>query len=250
MDSSGDRAGSAEINREIGLLVCDHLDPDVAAAVGGDYETKLFPDVFGAVGIRFRVFDLTAGDFPASAEDCDGWMTTGSRRSAYDDVPWIHELSALLVQIVESRRPLVAVCFGHQLLAMALGGRVGLADVGWGVGVQPFDIVASQSWMLPEQSTMRMLMSHRDQVLELPDGAHVFARADYCPVAGYTVGDRVLSVQGHPEFVPELSRVLLERRRTMIGDAVVDSALASLDGPFDRELVAGWIAQFYRQALG
>lgn len=242
-----DPAGSHSF--EIGLLVCDHLDPDVADAVGGDYETKLFPEVFAPHGVRFRAFDLTAGEFPVSVDECDGWMTTGSRFSAYDDIAWIHQLSALLADIVDARRPLVAVCFGHQLLAMALGGRVGLAEVGWGVGVKEFEVVAPQAWMQPGKASIRMLMSHRDQVLDLPDAAHVFARSDYCPVAGYTVGDRVLSMQGHPEFVPELSRILLGRRREMIGADVADAALASLDGPYDRELVASWIADFYRGAL-
>ena len=94
---------------------------------------------------------------------------------------------------------------------------------------------------------MRLLMSHRDQVTRLPEGAELVATADYCPVGAYRIGDRVFCVQGHPEFVPELSRILMERRRAVIGEDVVEDGLASLDGPIDGARTVAWMADFFRR---
>ena len=226
----------------IGLLLCDHLDPDVVEQVG-DY-TELFPAAFEPAGVDLRVYDVTVGEFPGSLDECDGWIVSGSRRSAYEDEGWIHQLSDLIVRLVEEQRRTVGICFGHQLIAQALGGTVERAEVGWGVGVRRFEIVEHAEWMDPERDAFTLLMSHRDQVTELPDGAEVLARADYCPVGAYRIGEHVFCVQGHPEFVPQLSSILMRKRREVIGDDVVDAGLISLDGPIDSARVVDWMADF------
>ena len=105
----------------IGLLLCDHLDPDVADAVG-DY-TELYPKAFGRVGVDLRIYEATLGELPTSIDECEGWITSGSRHSSYEDQPWIHALAELQRELAAARRPQVGICFGHQLLARALGGR-------------------------------------------------------------------------------------------------------------------------------
>ena len=225
-----------------GLLLCDHLDPDVVA-VTGDY-TDLYPAVFDPVGVDLRVYEVTAGELPGSVDECDGWIVSGSRRSAYEDEGGIDELSGFIRAAAEQRRPQVGICFGHQLIARSLGGEVRKADVGWGVGAKEFEIVATAPWMDPTADAFRILMSHQDQVVALPDGAELLARADYCPVGAYRIDDHVFCVQGHPEFVPQLSRTLITKRRPVLGELVADDGLASLEQPVDHALVAGWIAQF------
>lgn len=228
----------------IGLLLCDHLDDDVAAQVG-DY-TDLYPAVFGPAGMDLTVFEVTRGELPGDLDGYDGWVVSGSRRSTYEDEGWIHRLESLVRRIVDEGRPLVGICFGHQMTAQALGGKVEPADVGWGVGVKEFTIGDPAPWM-EQAPTMRLLMSHRDQVTRLPDGAEVVATSGYCPVGAYRIGDRVFCVQGHPEFVPELSRILMEKRRQKIGDEVVDNALESLDVPTDGRRTVRWMAEFFRK---
>lgn len=227
----------------IGLLLCDHLDPEVADAVG-DY-TELYPKAFGRVGLDLRIYEATEGALPSSLDECDGWITSGSRRSSYEDEPWIHAVADLQRALAEARRPQVGICFGHQLLARALGGRVELAPVGWGVGGRSFEIASPAPWMDPAPERFTILMSHRDQVTRLPEGAELIAAAEYCPVGAYRIEDHVFCVQGHPEFVPELSRILMERRREAIGHEVVEAGLASLEEPLDQELVVDWIARFF-----
>ena len=231
---------------QVGLLLCDHLDPD-AAAVAGDY-TELYPATYAPHGIDLRVYDVCAGEFPGGTDECPYWMTSGSRYSAYGGEPWISPLRDFIAELAAERRAHVGICFGHQLTALALGGDVGRAEVGWGVGIRHFELVGRAPWIDAGVAGFDILMSHQDQVLRLPVGAELLARADYCPVGAYRVADHVFCVQGHPEFVPALSAFLAEKRRAVIGDTAVDAALAGLDGPLDHDRVAAWIAEFYRRA--
>jgi GMP synthase (glutamine-hydrolysing) len=230
----------------VGLLLCDHLDPEVAA-IDGDY-TELYPAAFAPAGIDLQVFDVTAGDLPASTDDFDGWVTSGSRRSAYEDADWIPELRSLVRRLADEERPQVGICFGHQVAALALGGDVARAEGGWGVGAREFDVVAPAPWMEPDAAPFRILMSHQDQVVRLPADAELVATADYCPVGAYRVGERLFCVQGHPEFTPGVSRSLTTRRRAVIGDEAADVALRSLERPLDHARVVGWMAAMLRRA--
>jgi GMP synthase-like glutamine amidotransferase len=242
---SGTPPGTPQRDRvTAGLLLCDHLDPDVAAQVG-DY-TELFPAIFSPAGVDLVVYEVTRGEFPDRLDAHDGWIVSGSRRSTYEDEGWIHQLEELVRRIVEQRRRLVGICFGHQMTAQALGGSVEPAEVGWGVGRKSFDVVAPAAWM-PPVDAFTILMSHRDQVTRLPEGAELVATTDYCPVGAYRIDDHVFCVQGHPEFVPELSRLLMAKRREVIGGDVVDAALDTLHEPPDGEAVVAWMTEFLRQ---
>lgn len=229
---------------DVGLLLCDHLDPDVAELVG-DY-TELFPAIFEPAGVDLTVYEITRGEFPERLDAHAGWIVSGSRRSVYEDEGWIRDLEELVRRIVAERHPLVGICFGHQMTAQALGGTVEQAPVGWGVGRKAFEVTATADWMEPVDE-FTILMSHRDQVTRLPEGAEVVATADYCPVGAYRIGDHVFCVQGHPEFVPELSRILMAKRREVIGEQVVDAALDTLHEPADSERVVAWMAEFLRR---
>ena len=236
---------------KIGLLLCDHLDPNIAEGIG-DY-TELYPAAFSPVGIDLVVYEVTAGQLPTSTSECEGWIVSGSRKSAYEDLPWIGDLCEFIQTAAADRIPQMGVCFGHQLIASALGGEVEKSTKGWGVGAKEFEVVSTAPWMQadPPISTFRMLMSHQDQVMRLPDGAELLARADYCPVAAYRLEDYVFSVQGHPEFVPALSEKLIQARRSTLGEDVAEAALLSLANlsshPLDHRLVAEWTARFFQR---
>lgn len=238
----------------LGLLVCGHVHPDVQA-LGGDYP-ELFRSVFEHTGLddsastalEIVPFNIDRGEFPESISTCDAWITSPSRSSVTDDLPWIDDLERFVVAAVEAEHPFVGVCFGHQLLARALGGRVERAEVGWGIGVKDYEIVEHRPWMNPLQSTIALVASHEDQVTVLPNDATLLATSDYCPIAAFEIGDRCLAIQPHVEFTPAISERLIELRSDIIPAPIVAAARTTLSRPLDRSLVARWIRTFVERA--
>ena len=223
-----------------GLLVVGHVD-ERARHIAGDYP-ELFSALLAPVGVEVVPYLVESGQLPASLDECDGWLCSPSRNSVYDDAPWIGDVEDLLRAAIARERPFVGICFGHQLLAQALGGRVERAANGWGVGVHDYDVVARVPAMTPPLERCALIASHEDQVVAVPSEARVIATSPHCPVAGLAVSDRVWTLQGHPEFVPELADYLLSLRVDVIGAERVRDARASLGRPTSRAIVAQWIA--------
>lgn len=230
----------------IGLLMMGHIDSK-SQHIAGDYP-ELFDAILAPQGIELVRYDLDEGRFPADVDECDGWLCSPSRLSTYDPVPWLADAEALLRELVAREVPYVGVCFGHQLLAQALGGSVERSPDGWGVGVRDYEVVARRPWMQPGAERVALIGSHQDQVTRLPDGAELLFRSDYCPLGGFAIGERAWTLQVHPEFIAPLADHLLAGRIELIGAARVDVARASLGRPLDRETVAAWIATFFRGA--
>jgi GMP synthase-like glutamine amidotransferase len=229
----------------IGLLACDEVAERFRDVAGGGYqpmfERLLAPHV---PGLRLTRFDLQAGNLPADARACDAWITTGSRASVYDDSPWIRAAESFVRNVAEADRPFVGICFGHQLLARALGAEVKRATGGWGVGVLPMTILQREDWMAPARSVVRMQYMHADQATALPDGATLLGEAPHCPIAMFQRGPRLLGIEAHPEFSTEYARALIVDRRSRIGEHAADDALARVGDPTDSDVVGGWIAGF------
>jgi GMP synthase-like glutamine amidotransferase len=221
---------------KLGLLHCDELRPQ-------------YPAMFAAwLPGEWRVYDLTRREVPADLDECDAFVGTGSRRSVYEEEPWIRTYADLVRRMHAASKPFVGICFGHQMMGHALGGRVAKSPKGWGIGVHRFEVTAVEPWMQPPAPSFGALMSCQDQVEVLPPGAKVLASNDHCDVAMFRVGT-LLGIQGHPEFTPEFVRPILESRRERIGSEHVDHALATLDEPCDSPLLAGWARAFFADAL-
>ncbi|NLA36716.1 MAG: hypothetical protein GX868_13685 [Actinobacteria bacterium] len=228
--------------RRIGLLVCGHVHPD-AQDLGGDYP-ELFGELFEPHGYEVVPFAAEDGVLPDSIDDCDAWLTSPSRASVTDDLPWIAGVSEFLVAAVRAERPVIGVCFGHQLLAEALGGAVERAAVGWGIGVKTYDVVSPKPWMTPALDRVNLVASHEDQVTVLPDGAELLLSAEYCPNAAYALGERCIALQPHIEFSAALSGRLMTLREAITPAPIIAAARATLTLPVDRVTVAGWFANF------
>lgn len=228
------------MSRRIGLLVCGHVHPD-AQDLGGDYP-ELFRELFEPRGFEIVPFAAEEGRLPDTVDECDAWLTSPSRASVTDDLPWIASVSEFLVDAVRAERPVIGICFGHQLLAEALGGRVERAEVGWGVGVKTYDVVSHKPWMNPALDRVRLVASHEDQVTVLPDGAELLMSAPYCPNAAYVLGERCVALQPHIEFSPELSGRLMTIREAITPPEILAAARPTLGLGVDRTIVAGWFA--------
>ena len=232
----------------IGLLLCDDVSSRFRHIAGG------YQDMFDALlkphvpGLSFRRYDVREGEIPASTDAHDVYLCTGSRHSVYDKLEWIEALKAFVRDVRDDGKAFVGICFGHQVLAEALGGKVTKADQGWGIGVLDMDIVKPEPWMQPQQPHCKLQYMHGDQVLKLPPESTVLAVAKHCEVAMFKVRDTMLGIEGHPEFPAAYERALLETRRDRIGPEPVDKALASLSTPTDHQIAGRWIANFIAQA--
>lgn len=234
---------------KLGILQCDRVVPELAAR-HGDYP-QMFGELFESVlpGLEYAAYDLTALHFPQSLEECDAWLFTGSKWSVLDDAPWIHRARDLARALHQAQRPLIGICFGHQLIATALGGQVAKSDNGWGVGCHTAELLAHPDWLTPALDRLRLLVSHQDQVTVLPEGASRLAGHDFCPNDILQIGDFTLTFQGHPEFSKGYSRDLLNKRREVLGQPLYQAGLESLEQPLDDKVAAQWILTFLQQAI-
>ncbi|MGV9006164.1 MAG: glutamine amidotransferase-related protein [Brevundimonas sp.] len=223
----------------IAILKTGAPPPDLGERYG-DYPA-MFQDLLGE-GFACRAFDVAAGDWPEAAA-YDGAIITGSAHGVYEADAWIGELLDW-IRAARGQTRLVGICFGHQAMAQALGGRVEKSDQGWGVGLHTYQVVAREPWMVPPATTVALPASHQDQVVEQPAGARVALRSDFTPFAGLAWGEDAISMQPHPEFTPEFTADLTGGRYDRIGQALVDGALESLKGPNDCARVGGWIRRF------
>lgn len=228
----------------IGILQTDAVRPEYIDEYG-DY-----PDMFRRLlsigeGVTFTTYDVEHGEYPARIDECDGYVMTGSKRSVYDDEPWIRRLQEFVVTLHETRTRLVGVCFGHQMVAQALGGLAEPADAGWLVGIQHNDVIREEGFMSPPlPQGFNLVSSHKDQVTKLPPGAELLATSEACPNAMFRIGDHILTVQGHPEFLKAYSRELMTLRAEILGEEKVAEGMASLEGETDDAIFARWMLNF------
>lgn len=225
--------------------------PPEALAHHGSY-VAMFQELLGPE-FDYVAFAVIDDVFPATVHDADAWLVTGSRFGVYDEAPWIRRLEAFLREVVAAGVPVVGICFGHQVLASALGARVEKAAAGWGVGPHTYEVIERAPWMEASAERFTLNAMHQDQVLSLPTGAKVLARSDFCPFAALAYGDRAISFQAHPEFDNAYERDLVAMRRgTLIPEGRAEPALAALgDGAVaeDAPRVAGWICRFLKEAV-
>lgn len=221
----------------IGILQTG-LAPEALAPEMGDY-----PDMFARLldghGFTFRTWKVVEGELPASVTEADGWLITGSRHGVYEDHPWIPPLEQFIRDAFAARVPVVGICFGHQIVAQAMGGKVERFDGGWAVGATEYDFGGE---------TLRLNAWHRDQVVTAPPGAKVIATNDFCTNAALLYDDRALTVQAHPEFRPEFVDGLMRTRgKGLVPDEVMAEAAAKLDLPIQDKTMAGRIAAFFKE---
>ncbi len=186
------------------------------------------------------VYDAASGALPASPAACDAFVLTGSPAGVYEDLPWIAGLIGFLRE-AKGRAKLVGICFGHQAMAEAFGGRVVKSPHGWGLGLHRYDVRHRAPWM-DDAAHVHVSASHQDQVAALPPGARVTLASAFTPYAGLDYGDAI-SFQFHPEFDPGFATALIEAERDDYGP-LADPAIASYCRPDDSSRVARWIGRF------
>jgi GMP synthase-like glutamine amidotransferase len=146
-------------------------------------------------------FETIAVEALGDASALDAYLLTGSRHGVYDDLPWIAALKDFIRAAEKLQRPMVGVCFGHQIIAEALGGKVEKAAAGWRVGLEQYTTSLGAPVQDGDTQTVTMPAFHQDQIVVQPPDTEVVASTAACPFAAlrYTAAP-ILSVQFHPEF--------------------------------------------------
>ena len=192
----------------------------------------------------YTTYDVEAGELPARPEDHAAYVITGSPAGVYDPLPWIEPLKAF-IRGARGRAKMVGICFGHQIMAEALGGRVEKSAKGWGLGLHHYDVKATAHWM-DDGGRVSVAASHQDQVTVAPAGATVLAGNAFTPYAilAYAGGDAI-SFQFHPEFDRTFAEALVDLKRSSFVDPTeVERTLATFAAPSDAPRVANWIRRF------
>jgi GMP synthase-like glutamine amidotransferase len=202
-----------------------------------------YPAMFAGLlgdGFEIEIFDVEAGQLPDQTTGHAAYLITGSPAGVYDPLPWIAPLSDFIRAAKTSR--MVGICFGHQLMAEALGGHVEKSDKGWGAGLHRYAIDRVEPWMSPVPQ-VAVPASHQDQVVVQPPRTAIVASSSFTPYAALAWTDRpAISFQFHPEFSPGFAKALIEERYDVVRDP--DAAISSLDAPNDNARVADWIRGF------
>ena len=225
---------------KIGILVCGHNREQFREA-HGDYP-DMFIDLLDGHGFEFEVYDVEGMKFPSGIHACDGWLLTGSRHGVYEDHPFIAPLESFVQDANAADIPLVGICFGHQLIAQALGGTVEKYALGWAIG--------SQDYEFQGHGTLTINAWHQDQVIRPPNGAKTIAKNAFCAHAGFAIGATTLTMQPHPEISGALIRefVLKWKGTRDYPDDAMERAAALASMPTDSDKAAQMIARFFLTA--
>ena len=233
----------------IGIIETGNVS-DVLKARFGDY-----PSIFHALihtqlpDAEFIDVSVINGQALGRPEDADGWLITGSRHGVYEDLDWITDLKAFVRDCMARKVPVVGICFGHQLLAEAMGGKVEKSARGWGLGVHEYNTHNLPGWMADLKASFKGYAVHQDQVIVPPSGAQIIASSDFCPYAAMVYGDPdapdAITVQSHPEMSADFVQGLIDTRlNAIVSPALLAEAQAGLVQMVQNDVWATLIARF------
>lgn len=224
-------------------------------------DTSAFADAHPKDGAKFtalihsvrpdwttQVFAFKDGECPTDLTAFDGAMITGSPASVHDPDPWIADLLTLIRQMTAMQIPLFGACFGHQAIALALGGQVGPNPGGWVFGRTETHLTTPAAWMTPLPATTSLYAAHVEQVTAMPEQARTLTTSPECPIGGFAIGNHIYTTQYHPEMSPGFIAALIDHLAADKPAEVITRARASLARPADTRPFAESIARFFEQA--
>jgi len=227
------------------LLQAHHIPEHRQDASGGNYP-HIFANMFDKAEaiIDIDPYDVTANEYPDNIKDYDCFIITGSSASAFDQEPWIEVLKSYIQKLYQNKHKIIGVCFGHQIIAEALGGKVIRTEKGWGIGIKTIEIISRQKWMIPYNHFCSLLFYHQDHVILEPKNATIIARNEFCEIQMYCIGSQVLGIQAHPEMLSGHNHRIIMDAREKLDDLIIQDAVESLRIRDQGMMVGHWIANF------
>jgi GMP synthase-like glutamine amidotransferase len=229
------------------LGILDAVPAEYLAIDDNISDGQKFIDFLNAVGLQAElvVYNVGEDEFPASLDECDAYLITGSPVSVYDDYPWIQRLMDFVRQGHQNQKRMVGICFGHQLIAEALGGKVLEAPASWHLGLLEFEVMNPPAWMMDEAESCKIYHINKDQVVRLPEHAVKLGGSGACPNSMYIVDDHIFCIQGHPEQPLRAMNNFIVALGDEVPAQIVASARRSFDeGEPDSLRVGLWIRRF------
>ncbi len=232
----------------VGVLLCDDLHEELQSrwpSYLALFEALIRDEQADLTAVGYRVHD---GEWPDGPEDADAWLVTGSRASVHESPDWLHQLQALVRDIDARALPLLGVCFGHQLIHSALGGRTARSPHGWNLGVYPVECETDFAG-LSAGDPLHLYAVHQDHVESPAPGFERLATSPRCTWYASRRG-RTLTLQGHPEFDHEFFMAIMGRVREKAGDERVDAAVAALPDTDHTPVIQSFMRNWIRQGQG
>ncbi len=231
---------------KIGILRCDTVRSTLSAEFG-EYP-EMIEKAFSATNseLCFQTYLADEGQLPECTDECDAYIITGSRHSVFDtDELWINPLRDFIVRLHKAKIKAIGICFGHQLIAEVMGGKVERADSGWQIGVHRAIIQQSKGFMQPKMATFYIAMMCEDQIQTVPETATILASSQGCDYMMLQYDNHFLSIQGHPEYSLDFAKALLNVRQSEFPAKRLEKGLLSFsENEMNGEFLFAWFANF------
>jgi len=231
---------SSDLERKttVGIIQTGRLGGSLGVKYG-EYP-DMFMDLFDGEPFEYVTYAAIDKQLPKHPLECDAWVITGSKHGVYEDFDWIKPLEVLIRKLIASGQPTIGVCFGHQIMAQAMGGKVEKFSGGWSIGRVPYkDLLNNRE--------ARLLSFHQDQIVRPPERAELILTSEFCKYAGLKYSPDCLSLQAHPEHtLPFMVDLINQRRGVQLSEALADDGLTSLAGPNDQQQYGHWMADILK----
>ena len=230
---------------KIAILQADHIPKHRHHVSGGNYP-EMFANLFLKISavVDLEVFDVTELEFPEDINSYDGYIITGSKATSFGESIWITTLIEKIHLILAQKKRIIGICFGHQILARALGGQVNRSSKGWGVGVHSINVIKRKPWMVPFYDHLSLTFYHQDHVSSIPEKAELLATNKFCPIQMFVVNNQALGIQAHPEMLRAHNHLLLQERKSTL-DQHFSPAIDSLRVRDHGGVVGQWMINFF-----
>lgn len=231
----------------IGILKCDQAPPEIIKNIG-DYDKSILNFLkITNYDIKLQVFECHQNQLPTTREinKIDGWIITGSKHSCYENIPWIEDLIDLIRYLDNQKKKMVGLCFGHQIIAHALGARVVNNHLGWEVSVCSFKPNQLGQTFFDHRSEINLICMHKDIIVDLGESGLINLGGNrLCHIHSTIKNNHIFTLQGHPEYIPLNIEVLIELNQDSIPDDIIDNAKKNLYHCTNRVYLAKKICNF------